>query len=500
MTLLRRRLAAIDRHPRRLAALIALAAGLHGVMYIPLVSTHDETDSWSYLASANAIRDGSYTTPLKAGFYFVFGAGWFDITGARIAPSAWQAPERQAFRPPGYGAYVAMFGRHRVFDGERVPILLGHGVLFALGTLLLIATVRRWWGDGVALFAGLLYALDPWSKHYVPLVLSETLAGTCALAGVYLFTRAWETPRVGWWIATGAAASALALVRAVFVFTVPLVLVAALVHAGSVRERLMRAAAATVAAAVLLAPWLAWTNDVVGRPVMSVWGQAYNFMLAASGEGRAHTSAEIEAQPEFRARMQQIRSQVPAREELLADPSAHPRYLHRADAELGDAAVELYRDRLRAEPLAVAWEAAYRAWFLWNAHKDWYQPTGAPLIALGILDVVVVLLALAGSAVAVAGGGAGRAIVLLLGVYTLILATHHVEARFAIPVRGVFLSLVAVALAAAWGRRKRAEHEDAEPERRGRRTADRRQERLGRTDDEAGRDDARARGAEGAPA
>ena len=48
--------------------------------------------------------------------------------------------------------------------------------------------------------------------------------------------------------------------------------------------------------------------------------------------------------------------------------------------------------------------------------------------------------------IAVARGGAGRAAVAFLAAYTLVLGTHHVEARFAMPLRGVFLSLVALAL------------------------------------------------------
>jgi hypothetical protein len=157
------RLRAFARSPRLVMLLIALAAGVHGLVYIPLVEVNDETDSWSYLASANAIRDGSYSTPLKAGFYFVFPVGWFDITGARIEERAWQAPEHQAFRPPGYPLYVALFGERTVFAGDHLPVLLGQAVLFALGAWLLMLSVRRWWGEGVALLAGLLYAFDPWS-------------------------------------------------------------------------------------------------------------------------------------------------------------------------------------------------------------------------------------------------------------------------------------------------------------------------------------------------
>ena len=478
---------------------LAVAAGLHGLVYVPLVTTNDETDSWSYLAAANAIRDGSYSTPLMAGFYFVFPVGWFDLTGARIPEPAWQAPEKQVFRAPGYPAYVALFGERQVFDGEHLPVLLGQGVLFGLGAWFLMLSVRRWWGHSVALLTGLLYAVDPWSKHYVALVLSETLAGTVVLAGIYAYTRATESRRVAWWAGTGALVGALALVRSVFVFAVPLAVLAALVTRGTTRQRLVLAGATVAAAALLLVPWLAWTNHVVGRPTMQVWGEAYNLILAASGEGYGTSSAEVEAEPGFQARMREIRALLPSAEELRNDPRAHPRYLERADARLRDDAADLYRERLRDEPLEVVWEAAYRSWYLWSAHKDWYQPNGAPLTALRLLDVLTILLALAGSAVAVTRGGTGRAIVLLLVAYTLILATHHVEARFAMPVRGVFLALVALALSETWRRGKRREHEHGEPEGGGRRAPDGGEKGLGRGEDETGHDDAGARGAESAP-
>jgi Dolichyl-phosphate-mannose-protein mannosyltransferase len=490
------RLRAFARGPRLVTLLIAAAAGLHGLVYIPLVEANDETDSWSYLASANAIRDGSYSTPLKAGFYFVFPAGWFDITGARIEERAWQAPERQAFRPPGYPLYIALFGDRTVFAGDHLPVLVGQAVLFALGAWLLMLSVRRWWGEGVALLAGLLYAFDPWSKHYVAIVLSETLAGTLALAGIYTFTRAWESRRVSWWVATGALAASLSLVRAVFVFTVPLAVVGAALARGDAPSRLVRAGATAAASAILLVPWAAWTNDVVGRPAMSVWGEAYNLILAANGEGHRRTAADVEAEPAFQARLDRLRATVPATEELLRDPEAHPRYLERADATLRNEATELYGERLREEPFQVAWEGLYRMWFLWNAHGDWYQPGGAALLGLRLLDLATIVLALIGSALAVARGGAGRGVVVLLVIYTLILATHHVEARFAMPLRGVLLALVALTVATLWARRQAGQGKQAQPEGRGPRAADGGDERLSGADDDAGRDDAGARGAE----
>jgi hypothetical protein len=438
---------------RRVALLLSVAAGLHGLLYVPLVSKNEGTDTWTYVATANAILDGSYSTPLQAGFYFVYPVGWFDITGARLPRSTWQAPERQVFRPPGYPAYLALFGKSRIFSGDHTASLIGNGVLFGLGAFLLIATVRRWWGENLALLSGALYAVDPWSKHYVALALSETLAGTIVLAGVYAFTRAWERPDWRRWAAVGALAGVLALVRALFVFAAPVAVAAAAVRRGTARERVVRAAATGLASAVLLVPWLAWTDSVVGRATMSVWGEGYNLVLAASGEGHGRTSADVEADPAFQQRMRSVRAHVPTSAEVLRDPTAHPRYLSRADELVRDDALDLYRERLADEPFQVLWECAYRMWFLWNAHEDWYQPGGVAEAGLRALDAVLIALALLGAGLAFARGGAVRGVVVFLAAYTLILGTHHVEARFAIPLRGLFLSFVALSLATAWAQR-----------------------------------------------
>jgi hypothetical protein len=92
-------------------------------------------------------------------------------------------------------------------------------------------------------------------------------------------------------------------------------------------------------------------------------------------------------------------------------------------------------------------------WFLWNAHEDWYQPGGVAEAGLRTLDAVLIALALLGAGLAFARGGAVRGVVVFLAAYTLILGTHHVEARFAIPLRGLFLSFVALSLATAWAQR-----------------------------------------------
>lgn len=428
----------------RAALALALLAALHGLVYVPLVSSNVGSDSPTYIAAAKAIDRGSYTTPLSAGFYWT-PHGRLDITDRPIGRDAWSAPERQTFRPPGYPLLLAAVGGG-AGGASRVLALLVQVVLFGAGTWLLALTVRRWWGPGPALLAAALYAFDPYSKHYVALLLTETLAAFLVLASAYAFTRAWHERSEPWWAAAGLLVAALTLVRAVFVLTIPLLLIAAFLRSGSAAARLRRLVAVALCAVALLTPWLVWSSAVTGKVALATWGEGYNALLAAHGEGFAKTSSEVQAEPSFRRDIASAHRLAPSTRELIADPEAHPRYLVRADARLRHHARSLYAHRLEHEPQQVVWETAYRAYFLWNAHEDWFQPTGALLVPLRVMDWLGILLGVAGAALAIARGGAARAVALFVLLYTLVLATHHVEARFAMPVRGLFFALVTLAL------------------------------------------------------
>ncbi|MDP9293012.1 MAG: glycosyltransferase family 39 protein [Actinomycetota bacterium] len=452
-----------DARFKHTALVIAALAGLHGLLYAPLLSTNVGTDSASYRAAGSALLAGSYSTPIKDGLYFTYPNGFYDLTALPVPRGpVWNAPERQAFRPPGYPVFLAATGEGR-WDGALALQIVLQGIMFAGGAFLLALTVRRWWGPRVALIAAVVYALDPYSKHYVGLVMSETLAGALVLAGAYAFTRAWQRPSPGWWALAGAAATALTLTRAVFVVAIPLVVLGAAIRAGAPGARLRRVAAAALCSLVLLAPWLAWTNHVAGRPVLANWGEGFNFLVAANGEGHGRTFADVEEDPAFDAELRTVHRFAPSFGELRRDPQAHPRYLDRADRELRRAASARYRERLRDEPAQVVWEDVYRMYFLWAAHNDWYQPGGTALGAMIVLDWIVLLFALVGAALALARGGAAAGIVVFLAAYTLVLGTHHVEARFAIPVRGLFLALGVLAATELYGLARRRAAAGAKP-------------------------------------
>jgi 4-amino-4-deoxy-L-arabinose transferase-like glycosyltransferase len=427
----------------RLALALALVGALHGLLYVPFVSNHIQTDSWTYTAAGEAILDASYSTPLQASSYYVHPLGFFDHTGRPLGPAVLDLPERQAFRPPGYPLFLAALGGGEGAASENA-VLLAQALLFGAGVWLLALTVRRWWGPAPALAAAAVYALDPYSKHYVTLVLSEALSGFLALASAYAFTRAWQQRSLAWWAASGTLAASLTLTRAVFVFVVPLLILAALARRSPPRARLWSAGAVALCAAALLAPWLAWTSSVTGKPVLASWGEGYNLLLAAHGEGLGRTQTDVSEDREFLRDYESVLRLAPTTAELRANPEAHPRYMARADAELRGLARGHYGDRLADEPAQVGWEFLYRAFFLWNAHEDWLQPGGLALALLRAVDVVVLVFIALGTVLAIGRGGAGRAVALSLLVYTAIIATHHVEARFAMPVRGLALAFAAL--------------------------------------------------------
>jgi 4-amino-4-deoxy-L-arabinose transferase-like glycosyltransferase len=431
-----------DSRFQRAAVLAAAVAALHGLLYVPLVHRHSTTDTDEYVATADAIEHGDYTTPLRAGFYFTYPEGFFDLTGVKMPQSVFSAPEKQAFRTPGYPLLLAAVGGGGPGFARHVALVV-QALLLALATWLLALTVRRWWTPELGLATAVLYALDPYSKHYVTLVVTETLAGLLAVALAYAFTRAWQARNPAWWTGAAALAAALTLVRPVFLLLVPLVLLGALARAVT---RFRAAVAATLAAAVLLVPWLTWTNHVTGRLVLTNWGEGFNLLLAAHGERLGHNAAEIENDPAFLRDFAAPRRYAPSPTTLRRDPYAHPRYLERADRELRTRARTLYRERLADDPLQVAWENLYRNYFLWSTHHDWYQPHGIGLLLLQLVDWILIALALAGAAVALARGGPPRWIALYLLVYSVTLATHHVEARFSIPLRGLFLAFVSFGL------------------------------------------------------
>jgi 4-amino-4-deoxy-L-arabinose transferase-like glycosyltransferase len=417
---------------------LSLLAGLQGLVYIPYVGPY-LGDSETYMAPARAVLDGGYSTPLGA----------VDVTGLQIPKPAQHALERQTYRTPGYPLVIAATG-----NGDLGPALdvlrFVQGLLIGLTTALVMLTLRRIWNERLALLGGGLVALDPFTKHYVPRVLSEVLAIFLVAVAAYCFSRAWQERSWAWWGTLGLTTAALTLTRPLFLFAIPLGILAALVRSGPPRSRLAAGTATAVCAAVLLAPWLAWTHAATGRFAVSSFGEGWNLLIAAHGEGLHRTAVQVENDPSYARDFASVHRFAPPVAELLRDPNAHPRYLARAESEQRRLALKLYRSRLQHEPLTVLGEIGYRAYFLWMVHEDWIQPSWlVPL--LKVADWLALALAGLGIALGLRRDGATRALALFLLTFTALNALHHVEARYAIPVRSLYLAFVALGMASVGG-------------------------------------------------
>jgi 4-amino-4-deoxy-L-arabinose transferase-like glycosyltransferase len=454
------------RSPRfRLAlAALALVAVAQGLAYAPFVEPHETLDSPVYEAAAAAIRRLSYSTrigdlvPARVALPRATPFGDVDITGLPLAPRVRRAVERQTFRTPGYPLLLAVVG-----DGSsrtsRVSLFAVQALLSGLTVVLLGLVGRLLWNERVGLLAAALYALDPFTKRYVSLVLTETLAGVLAVLSAYLYALAWSARRASLWGAAGLSLAALTLTRPGFAVLLPVLAAAALLRSSALRVRVAGLGAVFACAGALLGPWLVFTTNVTGRPVLTSFGAGWNLLLAAHGEGPERSLATVENDPAYRRDFDSVHALAPAPAELIRDPEAHARYLARADARQRHLAFALYRRRLHHEPATVAGEAAYRALLLWWADKDWRQPRNeAARTVLHVVDWLTIGLAAAGIALALRAGGAARGLALALVVFTLFEAVQHVEPRYGMPLRGLLLAFVALALvrAAAFTRTRAA--------------------------------------------
>ena len=214
--------------------------------------------------------------------------------------------------------------------------------------------MRDWWGPGVGLASAAVYALDPLSKHYVTILLSASSSPrVLVLAGVYAYTRAVRSRHARWWAATGA--------------------LAGVAHARPRRLRLRRPARRSLAAllaarddgcaaprrrrgcAAAAARPLARLDEPrrSAAPSFANWGQGYNLLVAAHGEGFGRTPTEVSEDPAFIARPRAIRTGTRRRASSCSAIPRRTRATSRARTRrCASRAVELYRDRLGDEPLA----------------------------------------------------------------------------------------------------------------------------------------------------
>jgi 4-amino-4-deoxy-L-arabinose transferase-like glycosyltransferase len=440
-----------DRRFLRLALLVALAGTAQALIYLPIVNPHSTSDTPSYVADAKAILHGSYSIPL----------GQHDLTGLDWPRSVWNLKQEDTYRTPGYPVFLALFGGG-AGGISRWLVLLAQALLIGAGVFFSALWLRRLLGARVALAGAAVYAIDPWSKRYASLVLAEALAGFLFMVSVYLFVRAWQERSLRWWAACGTVAGVLTLVRPLFGLLLPLLVVAAALRGW--RAALRPAAVAAVCFTVFVGGWMIHTTAVVGKPVLQNFGVGWGLLAAAHGEGLHHPWSQVVSSPEFARDYYSVQRFAPTVAQLRRSGNTYARYLWKADQHQHHLANKLFEHRLRHDPGRVVFDYLYRAYFLWMVHEDWVQPAHGATDLLRLVSWITLLLAIAGCVLGIRRAGTPAALlVALLVAYTAVSALGHTEARYTVPLRGLYLPLAVLPLVVLWDRARRGQ-EAADPD------------------------------------
>jgi hypothetical protein len=199
-------------------------------------------------------------------------------------------PAAPFYRAPGYALLLAGLRFAGLSAGGLFPAALALGViLHATGAALAAAIARRWFGNGSALIAGLLFALNPVLVHFATQALDATLSLTLFLGGLNSFAAAIEAPdRARPWAVAGILWAAAALVRPNFLLVWLVVPASALSLRGARRTPIVASALAGV---LLFGALAMWQKSLSGTAGFLPWQGPYNLWAAnrPGANGRYYT-------------------------------------------------------------------------------------------------------------------------------------------------------------------------------------------------------------------
>lgn len=230
-------------------------------------------------------------------FFFHRGANLLVRGKGFIEPLQWTYLHQQfqsAKHPPLYLLFLAV---PSVF---RLDTPLAHMIWSALlGTATIVVTgllARRLGGDRVGMIAGAIVAVSPIVWVYDGQLLSETLAILLTTLAVLLAYSVLEEPtmrRIG---ACAVVCGLAALTRSELILLVPALLWPAILVAGkssSARLRIKQVVTATLLAAVVVAPWVAYNLTRFEEPVLL--SSQFGATLAASNCDDTYAGTELGA-------------------------------------------------------------------------------------------------------------------------------------------------------------------------------------------------------------
>jgi 4-amino-4-deoxy-L-arabinose transferase-like glycosyltransferase len=456
-------------HRFRVLLLIALAAAIHGAIYIA-VQRPDWSVAWTDQGGYRMLAQG------------LAASGRFT----RYPDAASFVPE--AIRTPGYP--LALAALYTIAGTSQTTVAIAQVGLFILICLMAYQLGDRVGPPAVAAGAGLLTALYAPLPYFAALVLTEVWTTFVLVGAVLALWRAMETDRPAWFAAAGFLFGYTALSRPVFILLAPFLTGGALLvlrERGSWRRQVTQWALFMAVFSLTVLPWFIYNHRHFGTVTISAAGGIGRPVWEASWQGQwpGRVQASLTDLADTADSDEQLAINVRA---LAAETGLAPapmltyvdqwRRIRRiwttpVDPEerfrariIGDKTyLSVGLENIRRDPAAYLRRRVLRGQFVLWAAEIPVRYTAIDHLSPWIIraiwapQVVLVALALAGL-VSLARRHERRALWLLGGPLIYVAGVHFLlltEARQSLPVKPLLLVLAVVGIGSlAWDRRRQA--------------------------------------------
>jgi 4-amino-4-deoxy-L-arabinose transferase-like glycosyltransferase len=266
------------------------AVGVRGTV-LWLLATNLQQDQDGYAQLAENLRS-----------FGIYGQVMPESIRAVIAPSAKHAVESAqhdsetsetltlptAYRPPLYPLILTICVVQGKLNLWAVAALhLALGVASALLTFLIGWRLNM---GRASLLASIGVTLDPLLLYQSTLVMTETLATVCLLAGLVLVWRSAQRQMIGSAILAGVICGCAILCRPTFLFWTAALALMLYFHGSNKAQRIKFAIVFGCAAALMILPWGIRNWVVMGKPILATTHGGYTLLLANNDSLFQHQS------------------------------------------------------------------------------------------------------------------------------------------------------------------------------------------------------------------
>jgi hypothetical protein len=352
----------------------------------------------------------------------------------------------ETYRLPGYPLFLAPLC---VGGCDHWRIAIAQGLLLAVMVLAVHGLARRVTPDHAPLAAVLVALYAPFA-YYAALALSDVAAAALLCLGIALWVRALQTRSILWALAAGALLGWAGLMRAALLL-LPIALGALAVFRDRRGTRL--ALACIASAAIVVSPYVAYSQGASGRPFGGTSGLVL-WLGVLQGRGEAGLD------PVERAQVDAARAEIAAFD-AIADRAERAKAWLVLDAALASRA----RTLVAHDPAGYVVRGLGRSVELWAGDRPVRGGAlaGDLAVASGAIQLVVAAIGMIGAIrLARRGGLIGPIAALVIAYVWLSALPFQTEGRYALPARA-FVLLGVVAMVEATARRRDATARSAPP-------------------------------------